>query len=261
MILLTLLLALCLARVQYVACKFNQSARWNGLGAIPGVQARVAGAPMAYRVLAAWALGKHANPNWYQVFMLALIWGALYSVYLAWGSTVMLITAILLTVTFWYDYWDIWPELIGFSLALVSFPLALIGVAIHGLSRETAFLVGLVYGLHSNDWLGAAILTITGVVILALVRVIQGKHPLYCDRFMISVNKDLLIHFKPPYILSPQHISLVVCALACAGAWGRADGLIVPVLIGAGWILAKGNETRIFAAVLPYAAHLLKGLL
>src|SRR3989304_9074528 len=163
MILFIALLALCLARVQYMATKFNQNARWNGRGAIPSVLDRSAKAPMAYRVLAAWTIGRRVNL--YQPFQFFLIWIALYSVWLAWGLNVLLITSILLVATFWYDYFSNWSELIGLSLALVSFPLALLGVAIHGLSRETAPLCGLAYALHSGDWLGGCIISAVGFVV------------------------------------------------------------------------------------------------
>jgi hypothetical protein len=254
MILICLVLALCLSRVQYAVSKFNQKAIWNGLGAIPSIQAKTADAPMVYRVLAAWILRGRVNTNSYEILRLGLMWITLYSLYLAWGLPVMLIAAILITATLYFDYWDWMPELIGFSLALVSFPLALLGVAMHGLSRETAPLVGLVYALHFRDLWGGLLIALAGAVIMFLTRKIQGNHPLYCKRWMIKDNVTMLLHPTPPFILSPQYISLVLCALAGAGAWARADGLIVPLLIGAGWTMAKGNETRVFAGILPYAA-------
>jgi hypothetical protein len=254
MILPTALLALCLARVQYMATKFNQTARWNGRGAILSVLDKTTAAPMVYRVLAAWTIGRRLDL--YQPFQFVLIWIALYSVYLAWGGTVMLITCVLLVATFWYDYWSVWPELIGFSLALVSFPLALLGVAIHGLSRETAPLCGLAYALHSGDWIGGGIISVIGFTILWLVRRIQGKHPLYCDRWMHKKNIAMLKELKPAVL-----ISVLFSLLALAGAWGRWDGLIPLALIGAGWTMAKGDETRVFSAALPWAALLLEKLL
>ena len=251
MIFLTAILALCLARVQYMATKFNQSARWNGRGAILSVLDKSADAPMAYRVLAAWTIGKRIDL--YQPFQFALIWIALYSVYLAWGMNVLLITCVLLVATFFYDYWDVWPELIGLSLALVSFPLALLGVAIHGLSRETAPLCGLAYALHSGDWIGGGIISVTGFTILWLVRRIQGKRPLYCDRWMYKKNITMLKELKPAVL-----ISVLLSLLALAGAWGRWDGLIPLMLIGAGGLMAKGDETRVFSAALPWAAWFLE---
>lgn len=248
------LLALCLTRVQYMATKFNQNAKWNGRGAIPSVLDKSADAPMVYRVLAAWTIGRRVNL--YQPFQFILIWLALYSVYLAWGVNVLLITCVLLVATFRYDYWDVWPEVIGLSFALVSFPLALLGVAIHGLSRETAPLCGLAYALHSGDWMGGGIISATGFAILWLVRRIQGKHPLYCDRWMIRKNLSLLKSLNVGAL-----ISVLFCLLALAGAWGRWDGLIPLALIGAGWTMAKGDETRVFSAVLPWAALFVEKLL
>ena len=254
MILFIALLALCLARVQYMATKFNQNARWNGRGAIPSVLDRSAKAPMAYRVLAAWTIGRRVNL--YQPFQFFLIWIALYSVWLAWGLNVLLITSILLVATFWYDYFSNWSELIGLSLALVSFPLALLGVAIHGLSRETAPLCGLAYALHSGDWLGGCIISAVGFVVLWLVRKIQGEYLLYCDRWMIKKNIAMLKELKPAVL-----ISVLFCLLALAGAWGRWDGLIPLMLIGAGWTMAKGDETRVFSAALPWVALFMEKLI
>ena len=251
---ISFLLALCLTRVQYMATKFNQNARWNGRGAIPSVLDKTADAPMVYRVLAAWTIGKRVNL--YQPFQFILIWLALYSVWLVWGMNVLLITCVLLVATFWYDYFDNWPELIGLSLSLVSFPLALLGVAIHGLSRETAPLCGLAYALHSGDWIGGGIISATGFAILWLVRRIQGKHPLYCDRWMIRKNLSLLKSLNVGAL-----ISVLFCLLALAGAWGRWDGLIPLALIGAGWTMAKGDETRVFSAALPWAALFVEKLL
>lgn len=250
------ILALCLARVQYMASKFNLHARWNGFGAIPSTFDKSADAPMVYRVLAAWALRGKQNVLQYEIFLIVLTWAALYSIYLAWNINILLITCVLLTATFWYNYWDVWPELIGLSLSLVSFPLALLGVAIHGLSRETAPLCGLAYALRSGDWIGGGIISATGFAILWLVRRIQGKHPLYCDRWMIRKNLSLLKSLNVGAL-----VSVLFCLLALAGAWGRRDGLIPLALIGAGWTMAKGDETRIFSAALPWAALFVEKLL
>lgn len=257
--LVLLVLAFCLARAQHLVSRFNMQAKWNGYGAILSVQDKVAAAPMAYRVLVPWLIGTPSVIK-YEVFRFALIYLTLISLYLAWGFQVTLISAVLITVTMYFDYWDWCSELIGFSLALVSFPLALFGVVIHGLSRETAPLVGLVYFLHTGDWIGGAILFLDGLVVLWVVRKIQGDHPLYCKRWMYLENLNML---KGGKVITGQwsvYVSVVLCSLALAGAWGRMDGLIVPLLIGAGWLMAKANETRIFVSVLPYAALFLSRL-
>jgi len=255
MFVLCLLFALCLARAQYLAGKFNMRAKWNGYGAIESIQNKTADAPMAYRVLIPWLIGKPTLAK-YEAFQIALITAALYSVYLAWGVPVMLVAGLLLTITFFYDYWDWTPEMIGLSLALVSFPAAMLGVVLHGMSRETAPLVGVAYALHSGDWLGGVVIAYAGFAVLWMVRKIQGKHPLYCDRWMITRNWKELKAGKPASL-----ISVGVSALALVGAWTRIDGLVVPVLLVAGWTMAVSSETRVFSAVLPYAAAFLVGVM
>jgi hypothetical protein len=248
-IVLCLALALCLARVQFLSAR-SMNSRWNGYGAIASVQAKIADAPMAYRVLVPWLIGKPSMAK-YQALQVTFITGALYSVYLAWSLPVMLITAGLLTCTFFFDYWDWTIELIGFSLALVSLPLALISVIIHGLSRETAPLVGLAYALRFHDWLGGLLVALIGIAVLQFVRFVQGKHPLYCDRWMWRRN---LRELKTPHMGSP-YFSAGLSLLALVGAWLAGwDGLIVPIVLGAGWLMAVAAETRVFIPVLPFAA-------
>jgi hypothetical protein len=255
-VLLCLSLALCLARVQYLAVKFNMASRFNGYGAIAAVQAKTADAPMVYRVLVPWLIGKPTMAK-YQALQVTFITAALYSVYLAWGLPVMLVTAILLTCTFFFDYWDWAVELAALSLALVSFPLAIAGVILHGMSRETAPLVGLVYALRFQDWLGGLLVALLGFAVLQFVRYVQGAHPLYCDRWMFKRN---LRELKKPHMGSP-YFSAGLSLLALAGAWLAGwDGLIVPVILGAGWTMAVAAETRVFVPVVPFAALALLGM-
>jgi len=259
--LLTLVLAVCLARIQYVATKFNMSAIWNGYGAIPTVQNKTALAPMVYRPLMGWILGKRVTVFNYEVVRFVMLWAALYSLLLAWGVEIMLISSVLITVTLYFDYWDWMIELMAYSLALVSFPLALIGVALLGMSRETAPLVGFVYALHSGDYPAGAILFIVGLIVLLAVRMVQGKHPLYCKRWMWQENLAMLQGGKVITGRWSVYYSLGLCVLATVGACFRLDGLLVPVLIGAGWSMAKANETRVFVGVIPYAALALSKLI
>jgi hypothetical protein len=226
---------------------------WNGYGAIEAVRNKTADAPMAYRVLIPWLIGNKPTMPKYQALVVALMTGALYSVYLARGLPVMLITAAILPVTFFYDYWDWAAELIGFSLALVSLPLAALGVVIHGLSRETAPLAGLVYALYFRDLLGGILIALIGFAVLQIVRFVQGPHPLYCERWMYKRN---WIELRKPHLGTP-YASVALSALALVGARGHLDGFIVPVLVAAGWTMAVAAETRVFIAIIPYAAYAL----
>jgi len=226
------------------------NSQWNGYGAIESVQNKTAAAPMIYRVLFPWLIGKPTMAK-YQALQVTFITGALLSVYLAWGLPVMLVSAVLITGTFLFDYWDWSAELIGFSLALVSFPLAVLGVILHGLSRETAPLVGLVYALHFQDINGGLVLSFVGFAVLVLVRRVQGKQRLYCDRWMYKRN---LAELKKPHLGNP-YFSIGLTVLSLWGAWGRLDGLIVLPVIGAGWLMAVAAETRVFIPLIPYAAY------
>ena len=247
-IILCLALALCLARVQFLSAR-SMNSRWNGYGAIIATQQKDTDAPMVYRVLVPWLIGKPTMVK-YQAFQVALITAALYSVYLAWGMPVMLVSSILIAATFYYDYWDWTAELIGFSLALVSLPLALVGVILHGMSRETAPVVGLAYMLHFHDIMGGLIVAFVGFATIKIVRFVQGKRPLYCDRWMYKRN---LAELKKPRLGTPYY-SVVLSLLALVGAFGRLDGLIVLPVIGAGWLMAVAAETRVFMPVIPFAA-------
>jgi len=238
--------------------KFNLLAPWSGYGAIQGVLNKDSDAPMVYRVLAAWIIGKGYQLWKYQIFMTTMIWLSLIAVYLAWGLHITLLSTILITITLWYDYWDWTAEMIGLSLALVSFPLALFGTIVHGLSRETAPLVGLVYALHSGNYLLGTILTLVALSTLFLVRMIQGRHKLYCKRWMILDNIEM---FKKGNISIWLSVMISILALLGAISSHRIDGLVVVILIGLGFTLAKANETRVFIGVIPYAALFLSGLL
>lgn len=247
-IIICLALALVLARVQFLSARSTNSP-WNGYGAIEQVQKKTAQAPMVYRVLIPWLIGKPTMAK-YQAMQVVLIAAALYSVFLAWDLPVMLATAAIIPITFYFDYWDWSVELMSFSLALVSLPLAIVGVILHGLSRETAPLPGLAYALHFGDIWGGLAISACGFLALWIVRRIQGKHKLYCDRWMYKRNWREL---RKPHTGSP-YASVGLSLMALIGAYGSLDGLIVPIVLGAGWTMAVAAETRVFTAVIPFAA-------
>ena len=257
-----LLFAICLARVQYMVSKFNLMAPWSGYGAIQGVLDKSSDAPMVYRVLVPWILGRNYTLCKYNLVQTILIWMMLISLYLAWGLQIIFLSMVFLMITFWYDYWDWSIEVMALALALTIFPLALFGIIILGLSRETAPLVGLVYALHSGDWALGFILSVIGLWTLLIVRLIQGNHPLYCKRWMILNNIELLKKGNISAWLSIFICLLGMLALLQASSRnGHLDILIVPVIAILGWTMAKGNETRVFASIIPYAALFLSGLL
>lgn len=249
--LLLFLFSVCLARAQYMAAGKNIGARWNGYGAIDGVLDRTAQAPMVYRVLIPWLIGRNKSIGKYELWQTILIFASLLSLYLVYGISTLLLTLPFFIMTFWYDYWDWTLEIVGFTLAMTSLPLAAFGVVLFSLSRETAPLAGVVYALHSGDYAGGAILVLGSLAILLVVRVIQGEHELYCDRWMWRVNWELLKGGS-----AGAWLSVLLCVLGFLGAWGRPEFLVTPVIVAAGWLMAKGNETRVFVALAPYAALL-----
>lgn len=236
-----LVIAAALWQVEYrLAPRFNS--QWCGLGALK-MRSDTQKSPMAYRVLAL------PFVRFYQPFKFACIALALGAVRYAAGWEVMLITAALLPVTFWYDVWDWGIELAGVWLAISgNLPAALILAVLWGLSRETAFMGGIAYWLATGDYLGGVAVTFAGSMSLITVRRWTGLRPMYCDRFMVAVNNGLLMNGN---VKAWTSVALIV--LACAGAVvrGRVDGLVPLVLIVAGVTMGKLDETRLFASALP----------
>src|SRR5689334_16211006 len=95
-----LLLSLCLDRVQYMVTKFNISARWNGYGAIAGVLDKRSDARMVYRVLVPWIIGRNKSLWKYQLWQTIFIFVSMLSIYKAWGTPLVFIIAILISMTF-----------------------------------------------------------------------------------------------------------------------------------------------------------------
>lgn len=257
-----LILAICLSRIQYISGRFNEKAIWNGYGSIESTLNKTADAPMAYRVLLPWIFGL-MNGNLierYEIIRFALMWIMLLSVNLVWGLPVMLVFCVLLTATLWYNYWDFMPEVIGITLAMSgNIYLALFGIIIHAMSRETFIIDAPVFVMVSNNWLAGYLLLFVAVYVYLIVRYIQGEHPLYCKRWMITDNYKMIITPIRPYLLYAPYISIGLCALALSGAWiyGQWVGLLVPVMVIAGLTMARINETRVFTSVLPFAAWLI----
>lgn len=266
-----MIVAFLLERVLLVVARDNYGAPWNGAGAITGVIHRSTKAPMLYRVLVpwlTWGLRKAGMPllTAYELVKIALTGFALWSVELAWGPGVALAVAAILPATFMYDYWDWAGELLGLSLCLSGdFWLALVGVWVWGLSRDTVLVGGLAYFLVTGDWLGGIGLTAAGVIMFAALRIIQGRQPSYCKTIWIKDNWQIikdLYRLERPYWMGSVVISLLVCLLALAAAWSTGwIGIMVPVLIAAGFVFGKINETRIFTAIVPWVGYAIIHLL
>lgn len=262
-----LVVAFAVDQAQYLICGKNYGSPWNGIGCIKSTLAKKAGAPMVYRVLVPWLwwllrkAGIRALEA-YELLKIILLACALWSVELAWGREIAVFTAVLLPMTFMYDYWDYTAELIGINLALTGdIRLGLIGVVVFALSRETAVLSALAYWCASFDLEGAGIIACLALFIWVALRMIQGEHKLYCDRWMWKENikavKGMLAPGRPWWMQSIP-AALVITVLSVIGAATTGiQGMIPLAILAAGWLMGKADETRIFAACLPWIAKLL----
>lgn len=263
--LLWLFLAILLDRAQLQIGAFSYQSFFNGFGTIDGINQRNIKAPMAYRVLVPWLIRllEHLIPpltsfrlTVYEVLKIISLMLALTACHLALGLTGALLVGALLPMTFGFDYWCWAIELMAFAVALSgSMPLTIFGVLALSLSRETAPLVPLTYGLITQDWIGASgLLVICGCAMLA-VRLYVGKRPLYCDRVMIRRNlQELKYFFKAEPILmdySVMAVLLSAATIALVGS-GRAGAAwpIPLIILMLGWTMGIARETRIFTPVL-----------
>jgi len=243
---------------------------FNGYGCVDEVNRRKTVAPMCYRVLVPWLVWLIERIPWargrrltlvYEPFRIVTIGLALWATAQVFGSTAALLTAILLPLTFLFDYWDWAIELFAVVAAMTGqLWLALIGAALLALSRETAPLVPAAYWLTTGDWQGTiAVGAITALTMLG-VRLWAGQKPLNCDRLMWRHNwKDVrgLFENRPVY-LSETAIALVITALTLAAiATGVVGWPIAALILISGWIMARAAETRVFVVCLPWCAQLL----
>lgn len=258
--------AFLIERVQVVITGKNYGARWNGYGAINGTINKTADAPMVYRVLVPWIIGalerihprvKLCRLEIYEALKIILIGLAFWSINRAWNFNTAILVAAILPITFRFDYWDWSAELAGVAMAMTGeVPLAIIGATIAGLSKETAPLVPLAYLSVTGDVPIAVILMFYVGILWVLIRMVQGEHKLYCDRWMVKRNLQELKRWKSkPVFLSDMAMSIAITVLAIIAMLHFQPGWIIPLaIIGAGWTLAVGAETRIFVVALPWIA-------
>lgn len=241
----------------------NYNATTNGFGAINGVLQRTGNAPQVYRVLVPWLIGAFEKGFGYNLkrrlilyesIKLVLLMGALWSIGRVIGIRAALLVAALLPLTFHFDYWD-WIVEIGAFAACLSgnFYLALAGAILLAFSRETAPLCAVIFYMKTHIWYLSFGILVDSLVWLWMVRMIQGKHALYCDRIYFKRNmKEISRMFlRTPWFLGDIFMSLVITIAtlwACymqVTAWPVALALLV-----AGWVFGLASETRIFTATL-----------
>jgi len=264
-ILTWMVLAFLLERVLLVVARDNYGAQWNGAGAISGVIQRSTQAPMIYRVLVPWLaylLRQAGMPllSAYELVKILLTGFALWAVELAWGPFIALGVLAFLPVTFLYDYWDWAGELLGLSLILTGdFWLALVGVWVWGLSRDTVLLAGLAFWLASGDWIGAFAVLSGSVIMFAALRLVQGNKESYCKLIWIKDNWQAIKnirHAERPWWMGSTIVSLVLIVIALLAAWPTgAIGLMVPVLVAAGLVFGRIEETRVFTSIVPWVGY------
>lgn len=267
-----------LERVQLVIATDNYGTEYNGIGAIKSVVNKQAYAPMAYRVLVPWLMRpaftrennlliwrNKVEIGWYSAIKILLITIALLSVDLAFGVWAAIITAMIIPVTYYYDYWDWAAELTGICLAASgNFYLALAGSVVHGLSRETAIFIPVVYFLAVLDKPGDGQVLeslILGFVVLLVLLVVRmwagGRKPLYCDRIMLRRNILDVINIRKynPWWISPVAISLLLSVFSLGLGWVVGwTYLAIPLLLVAAWVGGIAKESRIFVSVIPWIA-------
>lgn len=260
-----LVLGFLLERAQLFATAEQYNNPYSGYGAVNDVINKKAYAPMAYRVLGPWILApfKKHRLTVYEVLKWLSIALALWAVSLGWNQAVALTVAAMLAFTYWFDYWD-WP----FELAAVAFAmtgrieLAVLGMGLHALSKETFPLTAIAYWSVSGDIVNSLILLGIGAVIAGLVRLYQGRHEMYCSRVMIreNVKELMLLRNARPKIMSNQVVLLVVSLLIIMSVLTYPAGWLVPAMIlPAGWLFAKAAEYRVFVVAFPWVAAWLLG--
>lgn len=270
---LALFVGWCVERAQMIMGADNYASVYNGFGTIEMVNRRTTKAPMAYRVLVPWmiALIERITKSFertskcyasekrivtYQTIKVLFNTCALWMVGKVWGLDVMLLVAVLLLLTFKFDYWDWAVELFAVAAGLSgNFGLAYIGAITAGLSRETAILGPLAYYLVTGDIISSVVLGMGALGMMGVVRYAVGKRPLYCQRFMFRENwKELKNLYKwVPVFHGEVLISVVVSVLALLAMVQFPPGWpIIPIVLVSGWMMGKADETRIFILTFPW---------
>jgi len=260
---MAIFVSLVLAALEWRVVKGNVGAVWNGWGAVEGTLRRRNRAPMRYRVLVPWMLALLGKVGlgtglWqYEVLKVGLLAGALWVAEALLGTVGMLALAVLVASTFEWDYWDCYGELLGVGLILLAgergtWWLAVAGGLVWGLSRETALLAPVLGLLAGGWWCGAAALV--GPWAMGLARLYQGKAGLYCERWTLYVYnlRDLALAGKRkdvgPWL---SVLWTVATVFVCVGVWecgGVMDRTrwVMLAWLGAGWLMGRSRETRVF---------------
>ncbi len=278
-------LAWVMQRANMVMSANNIGAPWNGYGALELTYKRDIKAPMAYRILVPilvmWIeklIPTKINERMeekkvikritiYEFIKIVLNVYMIWALDQAFGTTITLITLLMITSTFMYDYWDYSMELGGLAMIMTGDPmLACIGAFLWGLSRETALIAPLAYYLATFDQLGTMQVAATGIGSFVLTRMWAGKKERYADMVMINRNLNELMELPKHYPVfeHPMFYTVVYTLLALvfiATVWIYPIHLIPLIILAAGWIMGVAVETRMFVITFPFIAQLIMGIL
>lgn len=265
---LALLIGFILERIQVIICGNNYDTMFNGYGAIDTTNNRSTLAPMQYRVLVPWMvalyekLGGKRRIVFYEIIKVIFTAAAIYSVSLAWNRDVAILTAVMLTMCFRYEYWDWGPELVGFALTMTGHvEYAIVGILFHGLSRETVLILPVLYWLRTGDLFQSIMLGILTGCVYAIPRIWGGPKKLYCDRFYPKRNLELLkeILIWEPWFLGWTVFSIVCAALALIAVFTTypTGWQVVLIMIITSTAMGMIDETRIYGAIFPWIAAFL----
>lgn len=267
--LLWFLVAMALDKSQLIIAAPGYGSAYCGVGTTDRVLHREADAPMAYRVLVPWLIGalerlhpriRKSRLEIYEAIKIAVMGLALWAVSSTLGVTGALLVAVLLSVTWSYDYWDWAVELGALALAVGgNMQGAIIGGIALALSRETAPLVPLTYLLATGDVSGTLVIALAVGLTWLGVRLWAGYHKLYCERFMWKRNLESLrsvFHCRPVFMantLMSAGITAATLGLLIMGRLGPTWPVPL-VLLAIGWLMGIAYETRVFASCLLWIA-------
>jgi len=241
----------------------NVNNRYTGYGSMAATLERNSQAPMRYRVLAAWTVGRLPLRYWmdgYMALKYGLMGAALFIAYPLIGLAGVAVLAVLMAATFEFDYWDCYAELAAVGLILYGEPWAvLLGALLWGLSKETVFLAPALALFAGGLYCG--LIGLAGPLLFLLVMVVQGKTKLYCERWTARVYNahNLGIAWARKDFNTFLSIAWTLAAVVVALSGKLAQPFASTAWLGlgwfvAGWTMAIGRETRVFLSAALWIA-------
>lgn len=198
------------AMLQWVETQFlgetMERSTFAGMGATPYVWLRKTKAPMSDRVLMAWVnklcMVLHRRITGKRIIWLSwphkkmyMFWKWLFMaiplmlMHNMFGFSAACFLALVWTMMWQYDYWDIYIEATVILLALTgNLPLAILGAVLGPLSRESTLLVIPVYTLATGDWVGGIVVAAVWATSFLLRKRWVGPRERYTHRCTLFNN-------------------------------------------------------------------------